>query len=72
MAYAAPHGSPIAALGRRPAVAASVGVLGALAIVAFGLFVGREIGRPFLYDEVNFTFGAEAVARTGIPFANAG
>ena len=47
MAYAAPHGSPIAALGRRSVVAASVGVLGALAIVAFGLFVSGRSGDRF-------------------------
>jgi hypothetical protein len=47
-------------------------VLGTLILSAFLVFVSRQIQRPFLYDEVNFTFAAEAVARTGIPFANAG
>ena len=47
-------------------------VFGALLLGAFLLFIGRQIQRPLMYDEVNFSFAAEAVARIGIPFANAG
>lgn len=31
-----------------------------------------QLDRPLIYDDVNFAFAAEAVARTGLPFANAG
>jgi hypothetical protein len=47
-------------------------VLGTLILSTFLVFVSRQIQRPLIYDEVNFSFAAEAVARTGIPFANAG
>jgi 4-amino-4-deoxy-L-arabinose transferase-like glycosyltransferase len=50
----------------------SCNVFGALLLGVFLFFVGRQIQRPLMYDEVNFSFAAEAIARIGIPFANAG
>jgi 4-amino-4-deoxy-L-arabinose transferase-like glycosyltransferase len=47
-------------------------VFGALLLGLFLVFVVRQIQRPLMYDEVNFSFAAEAIARIGIPFANVG
>ena len=48
----------------------------AIPLLLLGLvYVGLawpQLGLPLIYDDVNFAFAAEAVARTGLPFANAG
>src|SRR5919205_281537 len=31
-----------------------------------------QLGRPLIYDDVNFAFAGRAVAETGLAFANAG
>ncbi len=46
-------------------------VLGLLAAVQFWLIL-PQLRQPLIYDDVNFAFAAEAVARTGLPLANAG
>ncbi|MCC7104563.1 MAG: glycosyltransferase family 39 protein [Chloroflexi bacterium] len=43
----------------------------ALTLLYLSLVLPR-IGLPLIYDDVNFAFAGEAVARTGVPFANAG
>lgn len=34
--------------------------------------LGPQLGRPLVYDDANFAFAAQAVAQTGLPYANAG
>jgi hypothetical protein len=57
-------------------VARRAGVLTALAVLltlgAYLWFVVPQLGRPYVYDDVNFALGARAVARTGLPFGNQG
>ncbi|MFN0071289.1 MAG: glycosyltransferase family 39 protein [Chloroflexota bacterium] len=72
MAHIAQAASPIATLKARALPIALVGAIVALVIAAFGLFIVQQLQRPYLYDDVSFTVAAEAVARIGIPFANAG
>ncbi|MBI3965463.1 MAG: glycosyltransferase family 39 protein [Chloroflexi bacterium] len=43
---------------------------GALAV--FLLAVGPQLSRPYMYDEANFAFAGEAIARTGQPYGLAG
>jgi hypothetical protein len=51
-------------------VAAIAAVLATVA--AYGWLLAPQLGKPFVYDDVNFALGAEAVARTGLPFGNQG
>ena len=46
-------------------------VLAAFAAVYLALVV-PQLGRPLVYDDVNFAFAARAVANSGLAFANAG
>ncbi|MCC6178617.1 MAG: hypothetical protein IT305_25205 [Chloroflexi bacterium] len=50
--------------------AAILVVVGALSLLGW-LLVG-QVGRPFVYDDVNFALGARAVAETGQPYGNQG
>lgn len=43
----------------------------AATLVYLGL-VGRQLGRPLMYDDANFALAARAVAETGLPFGNQG
>jgi 4-amino-4-deoxy-L-arabinose transferase-like glycosyltransferase len=36
------------------------------------VLVGRQLGRPLMYDDANFALAARAVAETGLPFGNQG
>jgi hypothetical protein len=51
-----------------------VAVLSSLSAVAlvYLVLVMPQVARPLVYDEVNFAFAGGAVARTGLPWANAG
>jgi hypothetical protein len=51
-------------------VAATAAILATVA--AYGWLLAPQLGKPFVYDDVNFALGAEAVARTGLPFGNQG
>lgn len=51
--------------------AVSVVTLAALAALYLTL-LAPQLGRPLVYDDVNFAFAARAVAETGLAFANAG
>jgi 4-amino-4-deoxy-L-arabinose transferase-like glycosyltransferase len=44
----------------------------ALAVALYASFLLPRLGRPFVYDDVNFIQGAEAIARTGLPYGNQG
>lgn len=55
----------------RPHHAASAIVLALLA-AAYLALLAPQLGRPLVYDDVNFAFAARAVAETGRAFANAG
>ena len=50
--------------------------VGLLAVCAAALvylvLVGRQLGRPLMYDDANFALAARAVAETGLPFGNQG
>jgi 4-amino-4-deoxy-L-arabinose transferase-like glycosyltransferase len=54
-------------------VSSRVGVLAACAAaVVYLVLVGRQLGRPLMYDDANFALAARAVAETGLPFGNQG
>lgn len=44
----------------------------AVLLGAFVLLAAGSVARPYLFDEANFLFQAQAIARTGIPYANMG
>lgn len=48
-----------------------LGVACAAALV-YLVLVGRQLGRPLMYDDANFALAARAVAETGLPFGNQG
>ncbi len=47
-----------------------MGIGGILA--AYGWLVAPQLGKPLVYDDVNFALAAEAIARTGLPHGNQG
>ena len=55
------------------AAAWSAALLVVAALIGGALwFIGAQIGRPFVYDDVSFILGARAIADTGMPFGNQG
>src|SRR5207253_2198265 len=42
------------------------------AALVYLVLVGRQLGRPLMYDDANFALAARAVAETGLPFGNQG
>lgn len=69
-----PRSHGLQARTRLPAFLRSAAMLIATlgAVGAFLILVWLQIHRPLLYDDVSFAFAGQAVARTGLPFANAG
>lgn len=67
---AAPLPHRRAAAGSAAWAAALLAVAGLLGGVLW--LVAGQIGRPYVYDDVNFILGARAVADTGRPFGNQG
>jgi hypothetical protein len=55
---------------RRADVLTGLAVAGILATYAW--LLAPQIGKPFVYDDVNFALGAQAVAQTGLPYGNQG
>ena len=54
-------------------LAAALTALAAVALLGwYGWLVGPQLGRPYVYDDVNFALGGQAVARTGLPYGNQG
>lgn len=41
-------------------------------LALYAWLLAPQLGRPFVYDDVNFALGARAVARTGLPYGNQG
>lgn len=72
MADAARAVAPTTSLRAHALPIAAAGITLALVLGAFVVFIVQQLWRPYLYDDVSFTNAAEAVARIGIPFANAG
>lgn len=72
MAQSALSSQPAPGLTSAVSSRVAVALLAAISLGVFVLLVAMQMWRPFLYDDVNFAFAADAVARTGIPFANAG
>ncbi|HEV2122214.1 MAG TPA: glycosyltransferase family 39 protein [Chloroflexota bacterium] len=44
----------------------------ALALALYGIVVSPQLSKPYVYDEAAFAFVGEAVAKTGLPYANLG
>ena len=42
------------------------------AALVYLVLVGRQLGRPLMYDDANFALAAKSVAETGVPFGNQG
>ena len=51
-----------------PVVALALGAIVAL----YGWLLSPQLGKPLVYDDVNFALGAQAIARTGLPYGNQG
>ncbi|MBA2447662.1 MAG: glycosyltransferase family 39 protein, partial [Chloroflexi bacterium] len=49
---------------------AALAIVGILAL--YGWLLAPQLGKPFVYDDVNFALGARAVAHTGLPYGNQG
>jgi 4-amino-4-deoxy-L-arabinose transferase-like glycosyltransferase len=47
-------------------------VLACAAALVYLVLVGRQLGRPLMYDDANFALAARAVAETGLPYGNQG
>jgi len=73
-APALPEDAPRAAV--RPGLGSwawLLAVLGVIALLGVALWlIGWQIDKPYVYDDVSFMLGAQAVAATGLPFGNQG
>jgi 4-amino-4-deoxy-L-arabinose transferase-like glycosyltransferase len=47
-------------------------LIAVVAALAYLVLVGRQLGRPLMYDDANFALAARSVAETGLPFGNQG
>jgi len=47
-------------------------IVACAAALVYLVLVGRQLGRPLMYDDANFALAAQAVADTGLPFGNQG
>ena len=41
-------------------------------VAVYGWLLAPQLGKPFVYDDVNFALGGRAIAETGLPYGNQG